>query len=100
MRASASERRLGALGQAGCGEWHPNRTGASRFRICAWLRLTPEEVRESHQVVQLGYPPIRIDLITSITGVPHFEEAWAERSPGHFGDLPVSFIGRRHLSVK
>ena len=65
----------------------------------ASLKLTPEDFVESNQVTQLGRPPIRIDLITSISGVSHFEEAWAERSSGQFGDLPVSYIGRRRLIV-
>ncbi len=44
-------------------------------------------------VVQLGVPPVRVDLITSITGVS-WEEAAASRESGHFGDVPVHFIGR------
>ena len=33
---------------------------------------------DSYRVIQLGRPPNRIDLLTSITGVP-FDEAWAGR---------------------
>jgi predicted nucleotidyltransferase len=44
-------------------------------------------------IVQLGQPPNRIDLLTSITGVG-FEEAWAGRAAGDLDGLPVYFIGR------
>ena len=39
-------------------------------------------------VFQMGEPPRRIDLLTSITGVG-FEEAWAARSVHRVGDLDV-----------
>lgn len=44
-------------------------------------------------VVQLGLPPYRIDVMTSITGVT-FAEAWDGRLDGHLLDVPVPFIGR------
>ena len=48
------------------------------------------------KVVQLGYAPNRIDLLTSITGVT-FEEAWETRESGDLVGLPVFFIGRSAL---
>jgi len=44
-------------------------------------------------VIQLGLPPYRIDVMTSITGVT-FAEAWDGRLSGHLLDVPVPFIGR------
>ena len=44
-------------------------------------------------VIQLGLPPNRIDLLTSLTGVD-FDEAWAGRAPGELDGLPVCYIGR------
>jgi hypothetical protein len=55
--------------------------------------LTVEDFQKPNMVVQLGVPPVRVDLITSITGVS-WEEAAASRESGHFGDVPVHFIGR------
>jgi hypothetical protein len=49
-----------------------------------------------YQVIQLGMPPNRIDLLTSITGVS-FDEAWAGRVEGEFAGIRVSFIGRKEL---
>ena len=48
------------------------------------------------RVTQLGYPPNRIDLVTSIDGVT-FEEAWASRVAGKYGAVDVWYIGRDAL---
>ena len=44
-------------------------------------------------VLQLGVPPVRIDILTELTGV-RFGEAWPTRASGSFGELEVHFIGR------
>ena len=48
------------------------------------------------KVVELGYPPNRIDLLTSITGVT-FDEVWETRDSGDLDGLPVFFIGKSAL---
>ena len=45
------------------------------------------------QVVQLGVPPVRIDIITSIGGVS-WNEAFAGRVAGRYGDVDVYYLGR------
>lgn len=45
------------------------------------------------QVVQLGLPPYRIDILTSISGVT-FADAWRERLAGTLFKVPVCFLGR------
>ena len=59
----------------------------------ASVGLTSSDFERSDQVVQLGVPPVRIDLITSITGIS-WDEAWAGRVTGRYGDIPVHYIGR------
>ena len=44
-------------------------------------------------VVQLGVPPGRIDLLTSLTGLT-FGEAWTTRETGTFGGVTVAILGR------
>ena len=44
-------------------------------------------------VFQMGVPPGRIDILTTLTGLA-FDEAWTGREAGAFGDLTVNFIGR------
>jgi hypothetical protein len=60
----------------------------------ASLGLSADDFSQPYQVVQLGYPPNRIDLNTSLSGVT-FDEVWASREPGELDGLPVFFIGRR-----
>ena len=45
-------------------------------------------------VFQMGLPPARIDVLTSITGVS-FAEAWAGRVRAPFGPVEVDVIGRQ-----
>jgi hypothetical protein len=59
----------------------------------ASVGLASSDFERPDQVVQLGVPPVRIDLLTSITGVA-WDEAWAGRVAGRYGDIPVSYIGR------
>jgi hypothetical protein len=56
--------------------------------------LTEQDFQRPNKVVQLGVPPVRIDLITSLSGVS-WEDAEASKEPGIFGDVPVCYIGRR-----
>ena len=59
--------------------------------------LAPAELTEPDLVYQIGVAPRRIDILTSLTGVT-FEEAWASRSAGSFGDVECWFIGREALA--
>lgn len=62
----------------------------------ASLGLKAADFVDSYRVVQLGVPPGRIDLLTSITGVA-FDEAWAGRVEAVLGNTRVNFIGREAL---
>lgn len=57
------------------------------------LNLKVEDFKNPNSVVQLGVPPVRIDIITSITGVD-WEEADRGKREGLYGDAPVYFLGR------
>ncbi len=45
---------------------------------------------------QLGLPPRRIDVLTSISGV-EFDEAWPDRMVRAVENLAIPFIGREDL---
>jgi len=45
------------------------------------------------KIVQLGVPPVRIDIITSISGVS-WGKALAGAVKGNYGEIPVSYLGR------
>src|SRR5215470_6352056 len=42
------------------------------------MNLTEQDFCTPDQIIQLGYPPNRIDLITSAAGI-EFDEAWQNR---------------------
>ena len=56
------------------------------------LGLTADDFQKPEQVIQLGVPPVRIDLITSITGVS-WEQADAGKVAGKYGDVDVHYLG-------
>lgn len=85
--------------------------------IDVWVRPTPENAKRllsalsdfgfgslglteadilSGKVIQLGYPPVRVDLLTDLDGVSA-EEVWAERVAGKFGDKPAHYMSKRCL---
>lgn len=55
------------------------------------LGLTAEDFTGERQIVQLGYAPRRIDLLTGISGVD-FEKAWENKIQGTLAGLPVHFL--------
>ncbi len=44
-------------------------------------------------VFQMGLPPLRIDVMTKLSGIT-FGEAWPERLQANFGPVEVDVIGR------
>lgn len=79
-------------------------TPANARRLAAALRefgfgaLADESAAfaETDRMATLGVPPLRIDIMTSITGVS-FAKAWKGRVQARFGDSPASFLGVREL---
>jgi hypothetical protein len=45
---------------------------------------------------QIGVVPLRIDILTEISGVA-FEEAWRDRSMHPFGPFTIPFLGKKAL---
>ena len=62
------------------------------------LGLSANDFESSGRVVQLGDPPYRIDILTSIDGVA-FDDAWERRLAVPLGELTAPFIGRADLVV-
>jgi len=58
--------------------------------------LTADDFTIPDKVLQLGVPPVRIDIVTSITGVS-WEEAAEGRVQGNYGDVPVHFLGKKEF---
>lgn len=58
--------------------------------------LTRDDLATPDVVFQIGLPPVRIDIMTSISGVT-FEDAWANRVTVSLDTLSVPVIGRSDL---
>ena len=58
--------------------------------------LTADDLSKKETIFQIGLPPFRIDIITSIDGV-EFADAWPDRVETSFGGVPAFVISRHHL---
>lgn len=65
--------------------------GISEFGMAS-LNLSIEDIL-SGDVIQMGFPPIRIDLMSKLTGVST-EEIWASRQEGKLEKFNVFFLSK------
>ncbi len=61
------------------------------------LRINVNDLHRPDTVIQLGLPPYRIDLMTTLSGIPAFEAAWGGRVEHVFAGHPAPFLGRDDL---
>jgi transcriptional/translational regulatory protein YebC/TACO1 len=57
-----------------------------------------EDFLKKDYVVQLGFPPNRIDIMTSVTGLD-FDAAFIEKKEINFEGENINFISLRHLRI-
>ena len=58
--------------------------------------LTEDDFLDPEQVIQIGYEPVRIDILTSIAGCS-FGDAWESRITARYGSVDAFFIGKQAL---
>ena len=58
--------------------------------------LTVDDLTKDDNVIQLGYRPLRIDILTSVSNVA-FDDAWKRKVEGSFGEQKVFFISKQDL---
>jgi hypothetical protein len=58
------------------------------------LGIRREDLSTVNTVVQFGVPPNRIDILTSISGVPTFDAAWKNRLERQVRNRTIPFLGR------
>ncbi len=58
--------------------------------------VTEADFSKPGLTLQIGVSPLRIDILTEISGVS-FEEAWIERSMHPFGPYSIPFLGKQTL---
>jgi hypothetical protein len=59
----------------------------------ALFDLTVTDLATPNTVFQIGLPPSRIDILSSISGVD-FDEAWSRKIEISIGELNVAVLGR------
>ncbi|MBN1546363.1 MAG: hypothetical protein JW902_06865 [Syntrophaceae bacterium] len=57
------------------------------------VELDVSDFASEDKVVQLGVSPVRVDILTSISGVD-WATAFNGSEDGYYGNVPVKFIGR------
>jgi len=60
------------------------------------LKLSLEDVCRPDKVVQLGVPPVRIDILTTIDGIT-FDDAFRRCVRARIAGLELHFIGKQDL---
>lgn len=60
------------------------------------LDLSAKDFSQPGKIIQLGYEPVRVDILTSIEG-SSFKEIWKSRETGSYGREKVFFIGLNEL---
>lgn len=60
------------------------------------LGLKEKDFLVPDQVIQLGYPPDRNDILVSITGV-EFSDCYPERIEANVDEVKINFIDLEHL---
>lgn len=70
-------------------------TALDRFGF-GGLKISAEDFQTPDRVIQLGFPPVRIDLMTSLTGVT-WDEAAGGAVAATFGELAVRFLGKAEM---
>ena len=57
------------------------------------LGLSEDDFLAPEQVIQLGVAPVRVDILTSISGVD-WDSAWAGSERGSYAETPVRYLGK------
>ncbi|HEX9925248.1 MAG TPA: hypothetical protein VGD99_21505 [Anaerolineae bacterium] len=60
--------------------------------------VTPDLFLQEEQIIRMGMPPVRIEILTTISGVS-FEECYAERQVDVLDGIEVNLISLDHLKV-
>ena len=60
------------------------------------IGLNEKDFQGPDQIIQLGYAPLRIDILTSIIGV-NFGSAWNNKKDGLYGDISCFFMSIEDL---
>ncbi len=60
--------------------------------------LSEKDFSTEYKIIQLGYPPVRIDIVTTVDGLT-FDECFAVKNETMIDDLKMNFIQLDHLKI-
>jgi hypothetical protein len=60
--------------------------------------LSPQLFLLPDKVIRMGVPPVRIEVLTTISGVS-FDECFRDRTVAKIDGMPVNLIGLEHLKI-
>jgi hypothetical protein len=60
--------------------------------------LSPQLFLLPDKVIRMGVPPVRIEVLTTISGVS-FDECFRDRTVAEIDGMPVNLIGLEHLKI-
>jgi hypothetical protein len=60
--------------------------------------VVPEVFQKKDKVIRMGNPPIRIKILTSISGVD-FDKAYSERIVENIDGVPINIISLENLKI-
>jgi len=60
--------------------------------------ISVDDFIKENSVVQLGFPPNRIDIMTSVSGIT-FDECWKNKKEIEFEGEKINFISLHHLRL-
>jgi predicted nucleotidyltransferase len=60
--------------------------------------VVPEVFQKKDKVIRMGNPPIRIEILTSISGVD-FDKAYSERIVENIDGVPINIISLENLKI-
>ncbi len=80
--------------------------GNNAKRLIAALRdfgvtrsgISEADFKKPAMVIQIGVPPVRVDILTSLTGVT-WQQVCRGKVKGDYAGIPVLYIGRRELAA-
>jgi hypothetical protein len=62
------------------------------------LNFKIEDFLEANNIIQLGYEPTRIDILTSLSGV-QFDNCYQQAVEANFEGLEIKFIDLKNLRI-
>ena len=60
--------------------------------------LNEKDFSTEYKIIQLGYPPVRIDIVTTVDGLT-FGECFAAKNETMIDDIKMNFIQLDHLKI-